>query len=174
MDLFVVPIGFKLLLYGVLIVRIDRRDLVWINVTTNPTAEWIARQTTEAFPWDDAPGYMIRDRDCIYGAVVTSLTPIGSCFLGIGPSGSIQFGHPPSVDIASIRLIGRLVGRCLGSRRQYDCLFEWGDAMPRTPEGGSDACFGLGGFDDRGGFHGNADSGPDVRSGLSGLPARVR
>src|ERR1700731_4544784 len=51
----VVPtIGFKLL-YGFVIVRIDRRDLVWINVTTNPTAEWIARQITEAFPWDGAP-----------------------------------------------------------------------------------------------------------------------
>ena len=63
-------IGFKLL-YGFVIVRIDRRDLVWINVTTNPTAEWIARQLTEAFPWDGAPGYMIRDRDRIYGTVVT-------------------------------------------------------------------------------------------------------
>jgi hypothetical protein len=71
MDLFVVPtIGFKLL-YGFVIVRIDRRDLVWINVTTNPTAEWISRQITEAFPWDGAPGYMIRDRDRIYGTVVT-------------------------------------------------------------------------------------------------------
>jgi hypothetical protein len=59
------------LLYGFVIVRIDRRDLVWINVTTNPTAEWIARQITEAFPWDAAPGYMIRDRDRIYGAVGT-------------------------------------------------------------------------------------------------------
>jgi hypothetical protein len=46
MDLFVVPtIGFKLL-YGFVIVRLDRRDLVWINVTTNPTAEWVARQIT--------------------------------------------------------------------------------------------------------------------------------
>jgi transposase InsO family protein len=71
MDLFVVPtIGFKLL-YGFVIVRIDRRDLVWINVTANPAAEWIARQLTEAFPWDGAPGHMIRDRDRIYGAVVT-------------------------------------------------------------------------------------------------------
>ena len=71
MDLFVVPtIGFELL-YSFVIVRIDRRDLVWISVTTNPTAEWIARQITEAFPWDGAPGYMIRDRDRIYGAVVT-------------------------------------------------------------------------------------------------------
>src|ERR1700752_3725798 len=71
MDLFVVPtIGFKLL-YGLVIVRLDRRDLVWINVTTNPTEKWVARQITEAFPWDEAPRYLIRDRDQIYGAVVT-------------------------------------------------------------------------------------------------------
>src|SRR6478609_5548877 len=71
MDLFIAPtIGFDLL-YAFVIVRLDRRDLVWINVTTNPTAEWIARQITEAFPWDDAPKYLIRDRDQIYGTVVT-------------------------------------------------------------------------------------------------------
>jgi transposase InsO family protein len=71
MDLFVAPtIGFDLL-YAFIIVRLDRRDLIWISVTTNPTAEWIARQLTEAFPWDDAPRYLIRDRDRIYGAIVT-------------------------------------------------------------------------------------------------------
>src|ERR1700680_3086136 len=71
MDLFVVPtIGFDLL-YAYIIVRVDRRELVWISVTAHPTAEWIARQITEAFPWNEAPRYMIRDRDCIYGAVVT-------------------------------------------------------------------------------------------------------
>ena len=70
-DLFVVPtIDFDLL-YAFVIVRLDRRQLVWINVTTNPTAEWIARQLTEAFPWDETPRYLIRDRDRIYGAVVT-------------------------------------------------------------------------------------------------------
>src|SRR3979409_2336660 len=71
MDMFVGPsIGFKLL-YGFVILRLDRRDLVWIGVTANPTAEWVARQITEAFPWDGAPRYMIRDRDRIYGAIVT-------------------------------------------------------------------------------------------------------
>src|SRR5689334_11354768 len=59
MDLFVVPtIGFDLL-YAFVIVRLGRRHLVWINVTTSPTAEWIARQLTEAFPWDAAPRYLI-------------------------------------------------------------------------------------------------------------------
>ena len=63
MDLFVVPtIGFDLL-YAFIIVRLDRRELVWISVTTHPAAEWGARQITEAFPWDEAPHYLIRDRD---------------------------------------------------------------------------------------------------------------
>src|SRR5664280_3931586 len=71
MDLLVVPtIGFDLL-YAFVIVRLDRRELVWINVTTNPTAEWVARQLTEAFAWNEAPLYLIRDRDRIYGTVVT-------------------------------------------------------------------------------------------------------
>jgi transposase InsO family protein len=71
MDLFVVPtIGFDLL-YVLVIVRLARRDLVWINVTSNPTADWIARQITEAFPWNEAPRYLIRDRDRVYGAAVT-------------------------------------------------------------------------------------------------------
>jgi transposase InsO family protein len=70
MDLFVVPtIGFDLF-YAFVIVRLDRRDLVWINVTANPTAEWIARQLIEAFPWNEAPHYLIRDRDRIYGSIV--------------------------------------------------------------------------------------------------------
>jgi transposase InsO family protein len=71
MDLFVVPtIGFDLL-YAFVIVRLDRRDLVWISVTAHPTAERVARQITEAFAWDEAPRHLIRDRDRIYGSVVT-------------------------------------------------------------------------------------------------------
>jgi transposase InsO family protein len=71
MDLFVVPtIGFDLL-YVLVIVRLARRELVWINVTAHPTAEWIAQQITEAFPWNEAPRYLIHDRDAVYGSVVT-------------------------------------------------------------------------------------------------------
>jgi hypothetical protein len=71
MDLFVVPtIGFDLL-YVLVIVRLARRNLVWTNVTPNTTAEWIARQITEAFPWNEAPRYLIRDRDGVYGTLVT-------------------------------------------------------------------------------------------------------
>src|SRR6516165_1712992 len=70
MDLFVAPtLGFDLL-YAFIIVRLARRDLVWINVTPHPTADWIARQITEAFPWNEAPRYHICDRDQVYGVAV--------------------------------------------------------------------------------------------------------
>ena len=45
--------------------------LVWVAVTTNPTADWIARQISEAFPWNEVPRYLIRDRDRVYGTMVT-------------------------------------------------------------------------------------------------------
>ena len=70
MDLFVVPtIGF-VQLYVLVIVRLARRELVLINVTRHPTADWIAQQITEAFPWNESPRYLIRDQDRIYGTAV--------------------------------------------------------------------------------------------------------
>src|SRR4030081_403099 len=107
MDLFVVPtIGFKLL-YGFVILRLDRRDLVWINVTTNPTADWIARQVTESFPWEMAPRYIIRDRDRIYGIVVTRrLRAMGIREKPIAPASPWQNGFAE-------RLIGSIRRECL-------------------------------------------------------------
>jgi transposase InsO family protein len=107
MDLSVVPtIGFDLL-YAFVIVRLDRRDLVWINVTANPTAEWIARQLTEAFPWDNAPRYLIRDRDHIYGDIVTRRL----CAMGIRDK-PIAPGSPWQNGFAE-RLIGSIRRECL-------------------------------------------------------------
>src|SRR6266568_8328380 len=61
-DLFVVPtIGFQQL-FAFLVLGHKRRQLLWFAVTRNPTAEWLARQITEAFPWNSAPKYLIRDR----------------------------------------------------------------------------------------------------------------
>ena len=69
MDLFVVPtISFRLL-YGLLIVGHGRRQILWFGVTSHPTAEWIANQLTEACGWEQAPRYLIRDRDRAYGEV---------------------------------------------------------------------------------------------------------
>jgi transposase InsO family protein len=106
-DLFVVPtIGFKLL-YGIVIMRLNRRRLVWINVTSNPTADWIARQITEAFPWDQAPRYLIRDRDASYGYLVTRrLAAMGIRDHPIAPRSPWQNGHVE-------RLIGSIRRECL-------------------------------------------------------------
>jgi transposase InsO family protein len=107
MDLFVVPtVSFKLL-YGLVIVRLARRELVWINVTANPTAEWIAQQITEAFPWNEAPRYLIRDRDAIYGAVVTRrLRAMGIRDKPIAPGSPWQNGYAE-------RLIGSIRRECV-------------------------------------------------------------
>jgi transposase InsO family protein len=107
MDLFVVPtVGFKVL-YGIVIMRLGRRRLMWTNVTTNPTAEWIARQITEAFPWDEAPRYLIRDRDVSYGHAVTRrLAAMGIRDRPTAPRSPWQNGHIE-------RLIGSIRRECL-------------------------------------------------------------
>ena len=66
-DLFVVPTLSFRLLYGFLVLRHHRRRIIWLGVTASPTAEWIARQLTQACGWDPAPDYIVRDRDCAYG-----------------------------------------------------------------------------------------------------------
>ena len=93
-DLFVVPtIGFKVL-YGLVILRLERRRLVWANVTANPTAEWIAQQIVEAFPWNEAPRYLIRDRDTSHGAAVTRrLRTMGIRDRPTAPRSPWQNGH---------------------------------------------------------------------------------
>ena len=106
-DLFVVPtIGFKLL-FGLVILKLDRRSLVWVNATANPTAEWIARQLTEAFPWEDAPAYLIRDRDASYGRIfVQRLRSMGIRDRPVAPRSPWQNGYAE-------RLIGSIRRECL-------------------------------------------------------------
>ena len=66
-DFFIVPtIRFRVL-FVFLVLATDRRRVVHFNVTPNPTSEWTARQIVQAFPWDTAPKYLLRDRDGIYG-----------------------------------------------------------------------------------------------------------
>jgi len=107
MDLFVVPTLAFRLLYGFIIVRLDRRELVWIAVTRNPTADWIARQLTEAFPWDSAPAYLIRDRDRAFGPVVCQrMRAMGIRDKPIAPRSPWQNGFAE-------RLIGSIRRECL-------------------------------------------------------------
>ena len=66
-DFFVVPTVTFRLLFVFVILGHDRRRPLHFAVTANPTAEWTARQLLEAFPWDNAPRYLLRDRDGCYG-----------------------------------------------------------------------------------------------------------
>ena len=69
MDLFVVPtISFQLL-YGLLILRHGRREILWLGATMHPSAEWVSRQLMEACAWEQGPRYLVRDRDSVYGEV---------------------------------------------------------------------------------------------------------
>jgi putative transposase len=67
LDFFTVPtVTFKVLFVLVILAH-ERRRIVHVNITEHPTAVWTAQQVVEAFPWDKAPRYLLRDRDRIYG-----------------------------------------------------------------------------------------------------------
>jgi putative transposase len=66
MDFFVVPTVTCKVLFVLVLLAHDRRRIVHVNVTEHPTAQWTAQQVVEAFPWDEAPRYLLRDRDRIY------------------------------------------------------------------------------------------------------------
>jgi hypothetical protein len=96
-DLLVVPtISFRLL-YGFLVLRHSRREILWLGVTARPSAEWIARQLTEACGWSQPPRYIIRDRDGAYGGLPLSgvLEPWA---YGIG---RLRLGHPGKIPLSN-------------------------------------------------------------------------
>jgi transposase InsO family protein len=66
-DMFVVVTATFRLLYALIVLGHDRRKVIHFEVTENPNQDWLARQMTEAFPWDTAPRYLLRDRDASYG-----------------------------------------------------------------------------------------------------------
>ena len=107
MDLFVVPtISFRLL-YGLLIVGHGRRQILWFGVTAHPTADWVANQITEACGWEQAPRYLIRDRDGAYGEVfIRRLRSMGIRDRPTSPRSPWQNGYAE-------RLIGSIRRECL-------------------------------------------------------------
>jgi transposase InsO family protein len=106
-DLCIVPTVTFERLFAFLVVGHGRRQLLWIEVTRHPTAEWLARQITEAFPWASAPTYLVRDNDRAYGHVFTTrVSAMGIRDRPISP------GSPWQNGIAE-RLIGTLRRECL-------------------------------------------------------------
>jgi len=117
-DLFVVPTAFFKLLYGLVILGHERRRLIGFDVTAHPTAEWIARQVTEAFPWDEAPRYLIRDRDGAFGpAYRRRVRAMGIRDPPTAPRSPWQNGHAE-------HLIGSIRRECL------DHVIVFGEAHP--------------------------------------------
>jgi hypothetical protein len=132
MDLFVVPTISFGLLYALVIVRLDRRQLVWVNVTANPTAEWIARQITEAFPWEEPPQYLVRDRDRIFGTIVRRrLRAMGIRDKPIAPAYHGRMALPNGSS-AAITTTLEPTGRWLKMHRSLD-PFSGPEASDRTP-----------------------------------------
>jgi transposase InsO family protein len=107
MDLFVVPTLSFRLLYGLLILNHGRHQILGLGVTAHPTAEWMARQLTEACGWAETPEYLVRDRDAVYGDIFTRrLRAMGIHGRPITPRSPWQNGHAE-------RLIGSLRRECL-------------------------------------------------------------
>ena len=106
-DMCVVPTVTLERLFVLLVLGHGRRQLLWFEVTRHPTAEWLARQITEAFPWVSAPTYLVRDNDGAYGHVLTRrVRAMGIRDRPISPGSPWQNGHVE-------RLIGTLRRECL-------------------------------------------------------------
>ena len=118
-DFLVVPTLTFERLFAFIVLGIGRRNILWIGVTTNPTAEWLANQITEAFPWDTAPEFLIRDNDGAYGrAFRRRLRSMGIRDRPISPRSPWQNG---CVE----RVIGSLRRECL------DHVIVWSEAHLR-------------------------------------------
>ena len=72
MDFFTVPTAHLRVLYCFFIIGHDRRRVLHVNATFNPTSAWVIQQLREAFPFDTAPRYLIFDRDSIFGSAVVN------------------------------------------------------------------------------------------------------
>ena len=107
MDFLTVPTVLFRNLYVFVIISLDRRRIVHFNVTYNPTAEWTARQIIQAFPFETAPRFIIRDRDKIYGEVVQdAITSLGMEPLVISARSPWQNGYCE-------RVVGTIKRECL-------------------------------------------------------------
>jgi transposase InsO family protein len=106
-DLCLVPTLTFECLFAFLVVSHGRRQLLWFAVTKHPTAEWLAQQIAEAFPWDTAPRYLIRDNDSAYGQAVTKRVR------GMGIRDRPIAPRSPWQNPYEERLIGTLRRECL-------------------------------------------------------------
>jgi len=105
-DFFVVPTATCRLLFVLVILAHERRRVMHIAVTDHPTAEWTAQQLREAFPWNEAPRYLVHDRDTAFHAWATMATAIGI-------EEVITAVRAPWQNAYAERLIGSIRHECL-------------------------------------------------------------
>ena len=106
-DMFVVTTATFRLLYALIVLGHDRRRIIHFAVTQNPTQVWLARQMTEAFPWDTAPRYLLRDRDASYGSVFRDRVRV------MGVEEVVTAPRSPWQNPYVERLIGSIRRECL-------------------------------------------------------------
>ena len=128
MDFFTVPTATFRVLYCLVVLRHDRRYVVHYNVTASPTSQWISQQLVEAFPFEEAPRFLLRDQDGKYGKAV--LGRIKSMGIQDTPTSPASPWQNPYVE----RLIGSIRRECLNHfiilneahlKRILGCYFEY-------------------------------------------------
>jgi len=106
-DFFTVPTATFRVLFVFVVLSHERRRIVYVNVTAHPTAAWTAQQLREAWPWDDAPRFVIRDRDAIYGET------LGDAAQALGIEEILIAPRSPWQNPFVERLIGSIRRECL-------------------------------------------------------------
>jgi transposase InsO family protein len=107
LDFFVVPTVTFGLLYVMIVITHERRKVVHFNITEAPTAEWTAQQVVNAFPYDTAPHYLLRDRDSIYGSFFVQRV------IGMGIKEKLIAPRSPWQNPYVERLVGSIRRECL-------------------------------------------------------------
>jgi putative transposase len=105
-DFFVVPTVTCRLLFVLVMLAHDRRRVVHVAVTAHPTAAWTAQQLREAFPWNEAPRYLIRDRDHAFDG-------LGETAKAMGIHDVLTAPHAPWQNAFVERFIGSARRECL-------------------------------------------------------------
>jgi hypothetical protein len=115
LNICVVPTLTFELLFAFVVVGHGRRQLLWFAVTRNPTAEWLAQQIVQAFPWNTAPTYLVRDNDGAYGQAFTRrLRTMGVRDRPTSPRSPWQ---NPYAETSDRNASARVPGSCPGLRR---------------------------------------------------------
>ena len=126
-DFFVVPTATCRLLFVLVIIAHERRRVVHVAVTDHPAAAWAAQQLREAFPWGEAPRYLVRDRDHAFDAWANTATAMDIDELRTAP-------HSPWQNAYVERFIGSVRRECLdhvivcterGLRRVLDAYVDY-------------------------------------------------